>query len=61
MDFDIDTISIINCFLRYLKEQVFNVFYMNSDEGSLGSALQEIVHYLWFYLWNQKYRDSYEQ
>ena len=46
---------------RYLKEHVFDVFYMNSDEGSMGSALHEIVHYLWFYLWNRKYKDSYEQ
>ncbi|CAK7085940.1 hypothetical protein [Tissierella sp.] len=46
---------------RYLREHVFDVFYMNSDEGSMGSALHEIVHYLWFYLWNKKYKDSYEQ
>ncbi|WP_406242420.1 hypothetical protein ACF3M2_19575 [Tissierella carlieri] len=46
---------------RYLKEHVFDVFYMNSDAGSIGSALHEIAHYLWFYLWNQKYKDSYEQ
>ncbi|WMM23806.1 hypothetical protein RBU61_12835 [Tissierella sp. MB52-C2] len=46
---------------RYLKEHTFDVFYMNSDAGSIGSALHEIVHYLWFYLWNQKYKDSYEQ
>lgn len=46
---------------RYLKEHVFDVFYMNSDKGAIGSALHEIVHYLWFYLWNQKYKDSYEQ
>lgn len=46
---------------RYLKEHVFDVFYMNSDKGAIGSALHEIVHYLWFYLWNQKYKDTYEQ
>ncbi|WP_352420668.1 hypothetical protein [Proteiniborus sp.] len=46
---------------RYLRECVFDVFYLNSDEGSLGSALHEIAHYLWFYLWNQKYEGSYEQ
>ena len=46
---------------RYLKEHVFDVFYLNSPEGSIGSALHELVHYLWFYIWNQKYKDSYEQ
>ena len=35
---------------RYLKEGVFDVFYLNSDKGSLGSALHEIAHYLWFHL-----------
>lgn len=45
---------------RYLKEHIFDGFYMGSDEGSIGNALHEIVHYLWFYLWNQKYKDSYE-
>ena len=43
---------------RYLKECVFDVFYLNSDAGSLGSALHEITHYLWFYLWNKRYNDS---
>lgn len=46
---------------RYLKEGVFDVFYLNSDKGSLGSALHEITHYLWFHLWNKTYNDSYEQ
>ncbi len=36
---------------RYLEQHVFDVFYMNSDEGSLGSSLHELVHYLWFYLY----------
>ena len=46
---------------RYLQECVFDVFYLNSDKGSLGSALHEITHYLWFHLWNKKNNDSYEQ
>ena len=46
---------------RHLKECIFDVFYMNSDKESIGSALHEIVHYLWFYLWNRKYKDTYEQ
>jgi hypothetical protein len=46
---------------RYLKKNIFDVFYMNSDEGSIGSALHEIAHYLWFHLWNRRYKDSYEQ
>lgn len=46
---------------RYLQQWAFDVFYLNSDKGSLGSALHEITHYLWFHLWNKKHNDSYEQ
>lgn len=46
---------------RYLKEHIFDGFYMGSNENSISNALHEIVHYLWFYLWNKKYKDSYEK
>lgn len=69
--FQFDTVEIFNDLIcnvtlnpispRYLKEHIFDVFYMGSAEGSIGNALHEITHYLWFYLWNQKYRDSYEK
>lgn len=45
---------------RYLEEHTFDVFYMNSNQGSIGVALHEITHFLWFYLWNKKYGDSYK-
>lgn len=45
---------------RYLRDHTFDGFYMGTDEASISNALHEIVHYLWFYLWNQNYKDSYE-
>ena len=46
---------------RFLKEHYFDVFYKNSEKGALGLALHEVVHYFWFYVWNQHFKDSYEE
>lgn len=34
---------------------------MNSDKGAIGSAIHEIIHFVWFYVWNQTFADSYEE
>lgn len=44
---------------RFLEEHAFDVFYLNSDQGALGMSLHEMVHFLWFYVWNHHFRDSY--
>ena len=46
---------------RYLKKHSFDVFYLNSEKGALGNALHELVHFVWFAVWNDLYRDSYEE
>ena len=46
---------------RYLKEHSFDVFYLNSERGALGNALHEIVHFVWFAVWNDLFQDSYEE
>lgn len=46
---------------RFLKEHYFDVFYKNSEKGALGLALHEVIHYFWFYVWNQHFKDSYEE
>lgn len=45
---------------RHLLEKRFDVFYLNSPHGAIGSALHELCHYLWFHLWHQKYQDDYD-
>lgn len=45
---------------RYLETHTFDVFYMNSSQGSIGVVLHEIAHFLWFHLWHQKNNDSFE-
>lgn len=46
---------------RYLKDRSFDVFYLNSERGALGNALHEMVHFVWFAVWNDLFKDSYEE
>ena len=46
---------------RFLKEHYFDVFYMNSERGALGLSLHEVIHYFWFYVWNNHFGDSYDE
>lgn len=43
---------------RYLEEQVFDVFYLNSERGAIGMAIHEIIHFVWFYVWNTHFKDN---
>lgn len=44
---------------RFLQEKYFEVFYLNSERGALGVAIHELIHIVWFYVWNQVFGDSY--
>ena len=46
---------------RFLKEHSFDVFYLNSEKGAIGTAIHEIIHFLWFHVWNRVFRDSYDE
>ncbi len=46
---------------RFLRERRFDVFYLNSERGAVGLAIHELIHFVWFYVWNGLYRDSYDQ
>ena len=46
---------------RYLAENCFDVFYLNSERGALGSSLHEIIHFIWFYVWNGLFHDNIEE
>ena len=46
---------------RFLQEKYFQIFYLNSERGALGMSLHEIIHYLWFYVWNEEFGDSYDE
>ena len=43
---------------RYLETHSFDLFYLNSPGGALGISLHEIVHFLWFRAWQEKFHDD---
>lgn len=46
---------------RHLAEHTFDVFYLNSQYGALGLSLHEIIHFVWFHVWQKVFRDSPEE
>lgn len=46
---------------RYLTEHTFDVFHLNSEYGAVGLTLHEMIHFLWFHLWNRHFHDSYDE
>lgn len=45
---------------RFLRERSFDIFYLNSERGAIGGAIHEIVHFVWFHVWNRVFGDDYE-
>lgn len=46
---------------RYLENNTFDVFYLNSEKGALGLSIHEIIHFVWFHVWNNYFHDSYDE
>lgn len=46
---------------RFLKEHYFDIFYKNSERGALGMSIHEMIHYVWFHVWNRFFGDSYDE
>lgn len=69
--FDIDTRTVFNDITgnitmnpvgpRFLKERCFDVFYKNSERGAIGASIHEMIHYVWFYVWNHRFKDDYSE
>lgn len=43
---------------RYLDSCTFDIFYLNSEKGALGISIHEIIHFVWFYVWNKQFQDN---
>lgn len=43
---------------RFLETNRFDIFYLNSERGALGMVLHEIIHFVWFLVWNNYYKDD---
>ncbi len=37
------------------------MFYLNSERGALGLSIHEIIHFIWFHVWNRLWQDSYAE
>ena len=46
---------------RFLEEHYYETFYLNSERGAVGIGIHELVHFVWFYVWNRLFGDSYEE
>lgn len=46
---------------RYLENNSFDIFYLNSEKGAIGVSIHEIIHFVWFYVWNQYFYDNIEE
>ena len=46
---------------RFLKERCYDTFYLNSERGAIGEGIHEIIHFVWFHVWNQLFGDSYDE
>jgi hypothetical protein len=46
---------------RFLREHCFDIFYQNSPEGAVGESIHELIHFVWFAVWNRTFGDSYDE
>lgn len=42
---------------RFLSTRTFDVFYKNSERGALGVSLHELIHFVWFDVWQKHFDD----
>lgn len=46
---------------RYLRERSYDTFYLSSERGAIGEGIHEIIHFVWFHVWNRLFGDSYDE
>lgn len=46
---------------RFLKDYSFDIFYLNSEKGAIGRAIHEIIHFVWFFVWNRVFCDNFDE
>lgn len=46
---------------RFLREHRFEVFYLNSENGAVGVSIHELIHFVWFYVWQRVFEDSFDE
>ena len=46
---------------RFLRERCYDTFFLNSEKGAIGGGIHEIIHFVWFHVWNRLFADSYDE
>lgn len=46
---------------RFLREHAFDIFWYNSERGAIGEAIHEIIHFVWFHVWQDTFGDGWEE
>lgn len=46
---------------RFLRERCIDMFHLNSHRGCIGLTIHEMIHFLWFHVWNAIHHDSYDE
>lgn len=46
---------------RFLRERYIDMFHLNSHRGCIGLTIHEMIHFLWFHVWNSIHHDSYDE
>lgn len=44
--------------LRFLDTHTFDVFYKYSEKGAVGTAIHEVIHFMWFNVWQKHFQDT---
>ncbi len=37
------------------------MFYLNSEKGAIGISIHELIHFVWFKVWNELFKDSHDE
>ena len=46
---------------RFPREHLFDLFWKNSPQGAMGEAIHEIIHLVWFRVWQEVFGDAWEE
>lgn len=46
---------------RFLQERTFDVFHLNSHRGAIGITIHEMIHFLWFHVWQRMHHDDWQE
>lgn len=46
---------------RWLAQKYFTIFYQSDNTKFLETSIHEIIHFIWFHIWHQTFKDNYKE